>query len=266
METGETVMVTADELLATVDCGNSRIKGALWRGNLCVERFCCGSADKGELLDWAGNCGASKGILCSVGVPDPEFDRLLKENFGVPLLFLDHGCGGPLEISYASPETLGMDRLAAAAGASSQFPETRLMVVDAGTAMTVDFVDGRSRFIGGSIAPGISMRLDSLARHASRLPDVAPAPEPLLVGTDTRSSLVAGCVGGALLEILSRAAFAPPELKPEHIFITGGDAPLLMDALSLSGLGPEPGCIFSPDLVETGLREILLWHIARKLI
>lgn len=155
-----------------------------------------------------------------------------------------------------------MDRLAAAVGAAVRSPGSPLLVVDAGTAMTVDYVNASGAFAGGSIAPGVGMRLSSLSRHTSRLPQVSPSPVSGPVGSDTRSSLLQGCVAAPAYEIIGRVIAAPEELRPSRIYLTGGDAGLIAEELRRIGPPGLPETVTVPALVEEGLFEILRCNIA----
>ncbi|GIR12158.1 MAG: hypothetical protein CM15mP23_07330 [Cryomorphaceae bacterium] len=76
----------------------------------------------------------------------------------------------PFKTSYNSPKTLGSDRLALIAGAVSVFPNRPVLIIDAGTCITFDFVDSKKNHLGGSISPGLQMRLNALKSQTSALP------------------------------------------------------------------------------------------------
>ncbi len=82
----------------------------------------------------------------------------------------------PLTISYATPETLGHDRIAAAAGARKLLPGSPLLIMDLGTAITIDFVTANGEYRGGNISPGLLTRFKSLHDHTARLPLVQKEP------------------------------------------------------------------------------------------
>ncbi|MBC8351654.1 MAG: type III pantothenate kinase [Planctomycetes bacterium] len=135
----------------------------------------------------------------------------------------------PLEINVESPERVGMDRLIAAVGANDRRVENRpAIIVDAGTAITVDLVDAAGVFQGGVILPGFRLSARALADGTDLLPIVDATfrtQAPDVIGKSTagaiRSGLFWGGVG-AIRELVARAA-AELQTSPQ-IFVTGGDA------------------------------------------
>ena len=132
-------------------------------------------------------------------------------------------------IDYDDPARIGVDRLAAAAAAHRATPAGRAaVVVDAGTALTVDAIDAEGTFRGGAIAPGLRLGLNALSSGTSFLPQVELAPTTPLLGKNTTDGLCSGALHGsaALVEGLC-ARMATALDNPVAIFLTGGDAPLL---------------------------------------
>ena len=80
----------------------------------------------------------------------------------------------PLKIGYATPETLGFDRIAICVGAKSYYPGASLLVIDSGTCITYNYVSAEGVFLGGNISPGLEMRFNGLHRFTARLPLVTP--------------------------------------------------------------------------------------------
>ena len=164
--------------------------------------------------------------------------------------------GGDLRIPMAHAlddgSTLGQDRLVCAFGAYRRSRQA-CVVIDAGTAITVDFVDGEGTFQGGLIAPGVSMMLQSLSENTAQLPRVAltrPDPSRGVFGKDTKHAMLLGCVLGArglvrhAIERFADAYGAYPQ-----IVATGGDAALLFEDDDLVEH-------IVPDLQLMGLYEV----------
>jgi len=86
------------------------------------------------------------------------------------ILVLNHKTKMPFINKYMTPSTLGVDRLALMAGAVNQFPKENVLVIDAGSCITYDFVNTRSEYFGGSISPGIEMRYKSVNSFTANLP------------------------------------------------------------------------------------------------
>jgi type III pantothenate kinase len=166
----------------------------------------------------------------------------------------------PLRNAYATPHTLGPDRLAGAVGAASRWPSQDVLIVDAGTALKFDLVTADGTFQGGSIAPGLRMRFQALHTFTGRLPllELPPPTEVVqLIGTSTASSLLSGVVGGTAAEVRGLVANYQQRYPGLAVVLTGGDAPYLAAALT-----PLAGCIFAvPELVLLGLDKILRYNV-----
>jgi type III pantothenate kinase len=120
---------------------------------------------------------------------------------GVPIHVLSARDALPIQIAFRTPDTLGADRIAAALGAHARYPDARaLVVVDAGTAVTYEVLVG-TRYLGGAIAPGPALQLESLARGTAQLPHVDLTGTPDLIGTDTASSLASGAWWGFVASV-----------------------------------------------------------------
>jgi len=163
----------------------------------------------------------------------------------------------PLHNAYATPHTLGADRLAAAVGAAHLRPGQHTLIVDAGTALKCDLVTADGTYWGGSIAPGLAMRLRALHEFTGRLP-LVPLPEPHatvpLTGDSTTSSLLSGVVNGTVAEIAGTVAQYEQRHPGLGVLLTGGDAAFLAARL--------PARIFViPELVLLGLNRILAYHV-----
>ncbi|WP_210514425.1 type III pantothenate kinase [Hymenobacter terricola] len=163
----------------------------------------------------------------------------------------------PLRNAYATPHTLGADRLAAAVGAAGLRPGQPTLVVDAGTALKFDLVTADGTYHGGSIGPGLGMRLRALHAFTGRLPllelPAADATIPL-VGDSTTGSLLSGVVNGAVAEITGFIAQYQQRYPGLEVLLTGGDAAFLAARL--------PNRIFVvPELVLLGLNWILAYHV-----
>lgn len=147
---------------------------------------------------------------------------------GADWLRIDHTTPLPVTNAYASPRTLGMDRICACVGARAWSETGPLLAIDAGTAITYDFLDGENKYRGGGIAPGMRLRFRALNDHTASLPLVETQGDLPLVGYNTETSIRSGVVNGLLAEIEGICdryrSMAGPDLK---VFLTGGDADFL---------------------------------------
>lgn len=164
----------------------------------------------------------------SVARPDFALEKLsVWERWGgtAPIVQIDSRSAFPLENRYATPHTLGTDRIVGVVGARRRCPRQPVLVIDAGTALTYDLATAEGVYLGGGIAPGLRLRFRALHEFTARLPEVALNEEPpALVGDSTAGSIQAGVLHGMCAEIDGmvqryRAAFGP-ELQ---VFLTGGD-------------------------------------------
>jgi len=176
---------------------------------------------------------------------------------GEILVFDPAATAVPLRNAYGTPATLGADRLAAAVGAAGLRPGRDTLVIDAGTALKMDLVTADGTYCGGSIAPGLAMRLRALHVFTGRLPLLdLPAPDATipLVGGSTTGSLLSGVVNGVAAEISGLVARYQAQYPGLGVLLTGGDAAFLAARL--------PGRIFVvPELVLLGLNRILAYHV-----
>lgn len=163
----------------------------------------------------------------------------------------------PLRNAYATPHTLGADRLAAAVGAAALRPGQNTLVIDAGTALKFDLVTADGTYHGGSIGPGLQMRLRALHTFTGRLPllELPPSDATIpLVGDSTTGSLLSGVVNGAVAEIVGLLGHYRALHPGLGVLLTGGDAAFLAARL--------PARIFVvPELVLLGLNRILAYHV-----
>jgi len=159
----------------------------------------------------------------------------------------------PLKVDYRTPETLGLDRLAAAVGAWTLVPNRTLLVIDMGTAVTYDLVSRDGVYLGGNIAPGVQLRFRSLHAHTGKMPLVEPTTLFDAFGKDTVSAVRAGVMQGIVHETHGYIEQYTAQYPDLFAFLTGGD--LIYFAENL-----KSGIFVCENLVLTGLNAILNYH------
>lgn len=246
-----TMHATSGKPFLAIDQGNSSAKLSVWLGGKCVasRRF----FDLGieETLDFTAGFGDCDCAYCSVGKTDAKYLETLRREIGGDLLVLTHATPLPIRVEYGSRATLGNDRVAAACGACSLFPGEGLLVVDAGTAMTIDRILPGGVFCGGDIAPGMQLRFRSLHEATSQLPLVSPDGPLPDFGNDTATAIRCGVVRGMAAEI--QVAFAKAASAGcSKIVLAGSDTAYLRPVLEEAGLPVSA----VPDLVGIGLESI----------
>lgn len=238
----------------TIDQGNSAAKIALWRGMELVAVSIESSLTPDVLgsfirkapepVDAAIYCSVAKKGTEAVAWLENEVRRVMRLQSGVPL---------PITIDYGTPGSLGADRIAAAVGAQTTYPDSSLLVVDAGTAVTYDAVTPEGHFIGGNIAPGMNMRLEALHRFTARLPRVEmprTLPSDSFLGHDTASAMILGAVYGIVGAMSYYLGHLPAGTR---VVMTGGWAGELSRLCDFD-------VTVDPHLVSKGLNRILTYN------
>jgi type III pantothenate kinase len=156
----------------------------------------------------------------------------------------------PVSNCYKTPNTLGNDRIALVVGATVHYSGHNVLVIDAGTCITYDFINAEQEYLGGSISPGIRMRYSALHQYTSQLPMLKTEEKAALIGGDTEESIHSGVINGVLAEIdgvIQRYIEQYPDVK---VVVTGGNVKLFDKGLK--------NTIFaSPNLLMEGLNKIL---------
>ncbi len=157
----------------------------------------------------------------------------------------------PVEIKYRSIATLGHDRIAAVCGASSLFPEENVLVIDAGTAITFDFLEQGKIYHGGSISPGINTRFKSLHNFTGKLPLLSINKDlNAKFGTTTEEAIILGVQNGISYEVEGIIEGFENEFENLVVVFTGGDS-FFFEKLIKNRIFAEP------NLIAFGLNKIL---------
>lgn len=194
-------------------------------------------------------------ILCSVVDIAGEIKRVLKTK---PSFFMEltHASPIPLINEYETPETLGKDRLAAAVGANYVRPDTNLLVIDAGTAITFDVVTADHRYLGGNISPGAKIRLQALHSFTGQLPLVEEKMPDHLLGKNTVEAISAGVMQGIVMEIEGYITLFMQKYPGLSVFLTGRG--------SIPFVAKIKNPIFAElNLVLIGLNRILTYNVQK---
>lgn len=232
-----------------IDSGNHRVKIAGFSNGRMTDLHLFPLEALAELYHFVNLIEGAKVIISSVSIDEGTLKAKFRK--GVDVHILGASTRLPFSLPYKQPATLGKDRVAAVTGAIRQYPGLDLLVVDAGSCMTIDFVRGDAQWLGGNISPGLAMRTRAMHELTGRLPHVvAGRPAETLWGQSTEEALRNGAIHGMLAEI-SYYELLFSEMKRElRVIVTGGDAMLLAE-LSKTKI------FVAPNLVLTGLHEIL---------
>ncbi|MCB9018460.1 MAG: type III pantothenate kinase [Paludibacteraceae bacterium] len=162
-------------------------------------------------------------ILSSVVDLDSELLSLLQAK-SHRFVLLDESTPLPISNLYETPKTLGRDRLAVCVGANFLKPDSNLLVIDAGTAVTYDIVNSKNQYVGGTISPGLDMRARSLHNFTKKLPLVEVKEDVGIYGTTTETALQSGVLNGLVYEMdgyVNALSSVYPDLS---VFLTGGSS------------------------------------------
>jgi type III pantothenate kinase len=205
-----------------IDIGNTNAKLALFDGDSMLDVFLDSSESLNRLEEIVAEYPVKRGIIATViNLSEAILERLSK--LPIPLLWLDDKTPLPIINLYETPETLGYDRIAAVVAANYEHPGKDVLVIDAGTALTYEFIDSKGQYHGGNISLGVQMRFKALSQFTGKLPLVDPVGRFLPMGKDTETAIRAGVLKGIEYEIsgyINTLKHNYPELL---VFLTGGD-------------------------------------------
>lgn len=217
-----------------IDVGNTRAKLAVYESNSLKQRWVVA---KEALLKKCLNIledykAIGHAIISSVAFVDrSDLSRLEKI---VDLLILDTHVKQPFKNLYATPKTLGVDRMALIAAAADQYPDKEVLVIDAGTCVTFDFLNRDNEYLGGAISPGLTIRYEALHKLTAKLPLLKPQSVEAFIGNSTATSIHSGVVNGLVQEIDGVIAQYKNHYKDLIVILTGGDTNFLAKSLKSS--------------------------------
>ncbi|NEU10313.1 type III pantothenate kinase [Flavihumibacter sp. R14] len=237
-----------------VDIGNSRTKLAVFNNREICHFETHESADRvliNRLLDQNEITGS---IISSVRDDISTLEAVLIDR--TRYTRFSATAQKKINLSYRTPETLGLDRLAGVIGARSLYPDRNCLSIDAGTCITYDAVDSSGEYSGGSISPGLAMRFNAMHMLTGRLP-LINLDEQFYDwhGHDTVTSMLSGVQNGAFLEVKGFIEVYSSHYPDLQIILCGGDANYFDTRLKNS--------IFAhtfktePHLVLIGLNEVI---------
>lgn len=239
-----------------IDIGNTRTKLALFNQhdlmfNVPVENLTVSHIQmlKDEHVQM------NKAILSSTKKVDEQLLEFLSANFE-QFIELDHHTKLPIANLYETPETLGKDRLAAAVGANELFPDQNILVIDAGTAITYDFVSAENQYLGGNISPGLQMRFKALHQFTGKLPLVNSSASFSNIGKNTQEAIRGGVQNGILFEIKQTIELFAKKYADFQVILTGGDSVFMNQLL-------DEDVLVHLNLTLIGLNRILEFNAVK---
>jgi type III pantothenate kinase len=226
------------------DFGNTRLKAGIFVDSALEKVVVLEDGSPGSVKKILDDYQPKKTILSSVIDHDPAIEDLLSA--ATSFHKLSHLTKLPFTIPVGKPETVGADRLALAAAAVYFYPGKNNLVVALGTCITYNFINNRSELIGGSISPGMEMRLKAMHHYTARLPLIKADWNVPLIGYDTNTNILSGVVIGIAKEIDGFVDEYEKKFGNFNALLTGGDLPYLGSHLKKK--------IFAdPELIFKGL-------------
>jgi type III pantothenate kinase len=235
-----------------VDIGNTRTKIAFFQKNTLVEKAIVEAATLDALSALVKGRNIEGAIMSITGQDTEGVEEWLQKRYFFIKMVTETTL--PIENLYSTPQTLGKDRLAAVVAAQFLFPKKNCLVVDSGTCITYNFINLKGQFLGGNIAPGLSMRLKAMHHFTAKLPLIARNTEGgvgKLVGLSTEQAMLNGAQIGLLSEVEGFVKRFKNEFGTLKVLLTGGDGAFLNDNLQIKN------SFYEPNLVLTGLNRIL---------
>ena len=236
-----------------IDIGNTKTKLGLFEENELLKVKSFNNQDL-EINSQLFDVYEPEAIIVS-SVNETAEKKLNLAAFAAKLTFLNHKTALPIKLNYKTPETLGKDRIAAIMGARSSYSNQNILVIDAGTCVTYDFLTSQQVYLGGVISPGLQMRLKAMHNFTNKLPLVnwEAKKRPKSIGNSTISSMLSGAINGLIAEMNGFVTNYEKQYKDLKIVITGGDANFFEKEV-------KNGIFADPNLVLKGLNEILIYN------
>ncbi|MCB0716122.1 MAG: type III pantothenate kinase [Chitinophagaceae bacterium] len=229
------------------DFGNTRKKLAVFKENTISDIVNLSDDTTSTIASIIKKYNPDKSILSSVVDHHPDIEQQLSK--ATRFHKLDFATKLPFTTPVSKPETIGADRLALAAAAVHFYPEKNNLVISLGTCITYNFINKYHEFVGGSISPGLEMRLKSLHDYTAKLPLVKADSNLPLIGYDTKTNILSGVILGMAKEIDGITAAYEEKFGNFNVLLTGGDIVYLASHLKKK--------IFAdPDLIFKGLYGI----------
>jgi type III pantothenate kinase len=237
-----------------IDAGNSLVKVAVMENSILRSLAAFVLTDTCALMRHIASLPPAYAcILSSVSIAGQEIMELLLQKAPY-LMELTADTPVPIRNLYKTPETLGKDRLAAVVGAFSLFPHRDILVLDAGTALTIDFIDSEGNYRGGNISPGLDIRFRALHDYTRKLPLLTRTSDFETIGDTTESAIISGVQNGIIFEINSYIHRFLHQFPKLITVLTGGDELFFADKL-------EKTIFAEPNLVYIGLEKIVTFNI-----
>jgi len=237
-----------------IDIGNTYTKIAVFKQHELLHAEQYQKVDTGIINNFLKEYRVTVAIISSVKKENAGWQTLFAEK--LPLTYFSREMTRGVINHYQTPETLGLDRLAAVIGARYLYPGKSSLIIDGGTCITYDWVDGEGNYFGGSISPGLNMRYKALNNYTAGLPLVSPD-ETFTVeyGNNTTAAIHSGVQNGIKYELTGFIESYKKDGQELNILLSGGDS-IFFDTLLKNSIF-APYIKIEPYLVLKGLNAAI---------
>ena len=218
-------------MILTIDVGNTNVKVAVFKQFNIIDTFVFqkNNFQNNFQIIFKKHPNHIKAVLASVSMLD-EMDSLWLKN-QIEVIEINPDSVFPFKNKYTTPTTLGVDRMVLASGAVLQYPNQDVLIIDAGTCVTYDFVTHKKEYLGGAISPGLRLRYKALNDYTAKLPLLESNSPENIIGNSTDQSIHSGVVNGLCYEIEGFISEFSVKKDKFTIILTGGDAIFLANRL-----------------------------------
>lgn len=206
--------------ILTIDIGNTRLKTGIFSDNKLVKSHRIPLND----IEWELNKLAIQNfddIVISSVVSD-ELLTEIKKHWKAPII-IDSKAVLPFDNNYATPKTLGIDRLCNAMYGFINSKTSTAVIIDLGTCLKFDVIDKTLGYLGGSISPGIHLRYKAMNQFTGNLPLLTDTTRIDLTGKTTHESMHSGVINGIQAEMEGFMQQYSNKFQDLTFFVTGGD-------------------------------------------
>ncbi|WP_310557195.1 type III pantothenate kinase [Flavobacterium sp.] len=218
-------------MILTIDVGNTRIKSAVFENNTLIDAAFFSNENVLNSIENILNQFQKITVLVVASVAKLEKSAFESFSNRVKVHFIVRENSFPFQNNYATPKTLGIDRMVLSAGAVLQFPKQNRFIIDAGSCVTYDFIDKNDVYQGGAISPGIRLRYEAMHNYTAKLPLLTIEEPENLIGNSTNQSMHSGIINGLTFEIDAFINAFKSQNENFIIILTGGDANFLANRL-----------------------------------
>lgn len=235
-----------------IDVGNTRVKAAVFEQDTIIE-LCVFDKKKiiSEVKKILKKYQITEAIISSVSLISSKKIEKLQEL--VQLTIVSSAIKTPFKNLYSTPTTLGVDRIALVFCAVIKYPKQNVLIIDAGTCITFDFVNKKQEYLGGAISPGIEMRYRALHNYTAKLPLLEINTPESFIGNSTNESINSGVVNGVTQEIDGVINQYKKKYLDLTVVLTGGDTNFLSKQLKSSIFANQ-------NFLLEGLNQILIFN------